>query len=94
MFRSLPRRHHPGGMDVYLHLERRSPPRGVVTAGATSDPLPFSGWLELLRILSQLLSDEPAQLYPAAGAQLGEEVDDMGLHRPAGDEQTRSHLLV
>ncbi len=56
--------HDTGEVQILISVERRSPPTGAVErregpvgAGDGSEPaaLPFSGWLELLRVLEELL---------------------------------------
>lgn len=47
-------------MDVLIRLERTEPPAGTVlpprdTNAADPDPLPFVGWLGLLRALSEIV---------------------------------------
>ena len=44
-----------GGVIIQIWLEENDPPRGKVATGL-SDPLPFIGWLGLLRVLSELLA--------------------------------------
>jgi hypothetical protein len=55
-----------GDVHIVIWVEGRSPPSGAVELGEGPDgaadesepqalPLPFSGWLELLRVLEELL---------------------------------------
>jgi hypothetical protein len=55
-------------MDVLIRLERMEPPAGKVvplrdTNAASPDPLPFVGWLGLLRVLAEVVgtATEPAE---------------------------------
>lgn len=44
---------------IHLRVDEEKPPVGAV--GPAGGPLrPFVGWLELLRVLSELLDGEPA----------------------------------
>jgi hypothetical protein len=52
---------HPGGetvpVVVEIVFEECDPPSGRV-AGQGADPVPFVGWLGLLRVISELLTEE------------------------------------
>ncbi len=54
MFPSLPGA-NLAEMNIRLRIERSEPPCGDVSA-EDGTAIPFSGWLELLRILSDLLA--------------------------------------
>lgn len=46
-------------MDVLIRLERTEPPAGMVVppeeANGSAQPLPFVGWLGLLRVLAEIV---------------------------------------
>ena len=46
-------------MEIYLRIDSRDPPTGRLVSGPdhSVDGRPFSGWLDLLRILGDVLSD-------------------------------------
>ncbi|MDQ3671207.1 MAG: hypothetical protein M3364_02035 [Actinomycetota bacterium] len=55
-------------MDVVIRLDRIEPPAGMVLLpsdanAASPDPLPFVGWLGLLRVLAEVVraATEPAE---------------------------------
>jgi len=55
-------------MDVLIRLERMEPPAGSVVPpwdrnAASPDPLPFVGWLGLLRVLAEVVraATQPAE---------------------------------
>ncbi len=55
------------GMDVLIRLERMEPPAGTVVPprdpnASSPDPLPFVGWLGLLRVWAEVCAaTEPAE---------------------------------
>ena len=63
--------HHPG-MRIEIELEATEPPSGLVV-GPDEERVRFTGWLELLRVLSDLFQ-QPAQTNGPSGgiAPLGE----------------------
>lgn len=76
-------------MELRLRIAQVRPLRGVVAVsgtvnGAAADrpgPVRFAGWLELLRVLGDLLADQPGELEPGLEGQLGEDVRNVGLDR-------------
>ncbi len=70
-----------GYVHVHLEVEQTRPPMGRVRVGKEEAATPFAGWLELLRILSDLLAHQPRELDAAGDPKLGEEVRDMGFDR-------------
>lgn len=66
-------------MRVVLHFRETDPPVGCVTAGGSAD---FTGWLGLLRVLSELLASNDGhgdELRARADAELAEHAGDVGV---------------
>jgi len=70
-------------VQVHLEVEQTRPLMGRIRVGQEEAATPFAGWLELLRILSDLLAHHPRELDTARDPKLGEEVRDMGFDRPS-----------
>ena len=73
-------------VQIHLELDRNAPPTGRIRVDEVTGSRAFTGWLDLLRILSQLFADEPLELAPAPHAELAEEVDDVRLDGSSRDE--------
>ncbi len=50
---------HPAPVEIEISLGEREPPAGLVRV-ADGDPVPFAGWLGLLRVLSELMTSPEA----------------------------------
>jgi hypothetical protein len=70
-----------GYVQVHLEVEQTRPLMGQIRVGEDEAATPFAGWLELLRILSDMLAHHPRELDAACDRQLGEEMHDMGFDR-------------
>ncbi len=70
-----------GYVQVHLEVEQTRPLVGQARVGEEEVATPFAGWLELLRILSDLLAHHPRELDAAGDRKLGEEVRDVGFDR-------------
>lgn len=54
-------------IDVRIRLDSPSPPTGEVTVRGEGDPQPFVGWLDLLRVLSQLFDEHDRSIRDGPG---------------------------
>lgn len=71
-------------MDIRISIENRQPPTGTIgLAGASTHP--FAGWLQLLRVLSDLVGGpqgvRSGELDPRSDAELGQDVRHVGVNR-------------
>jgi hypothetical protein len=72
-----------GYVQVHLEVEQTQPLMGQVRVGNEESATPFAGWLELLRILSDLLTHNPREFDTAGDPKLGEEVHHVGFDSPS-----------
>jgi hypothetical protein len=45
-------------MRIEISVDATEPPQGTVVI-EEAEPIPFAGWLDLLRVLSDLLEEQP-----------------------------------
>jgi len=68
-------------VDIRLYIKQANPLIGLATVGESARELPFVGWLELLRLLAELIPNASHKLETAANTEFREDVSDVSLDR-------------